>query len=137
MSEFNVIPELDAKGLRKFAFTFSIIICLLFGFAVPFIFQHSLPIWPWVIGVVFIIWGALAPSTLRLIYYVWMRFGLIMSKLTTPLILGVLFYLILTPVGLVMRLFKADPMAREIDKKVDTYRKLREDSMKTNFEKPF
>ena len=137
MSELHTIPELDINGLRRFAFTMCAIISLLFGLAIPFLFGHSWPIWPWVIGVVLIIWGAIMPVTLRPIYHIWMRFGLIMSKITTPLILGILFYLVLTPVGLIMRIFKNDPMARKFDNSESTYRVVRDESINTDFEKPF
>ena len=137
MPELHTIPELDANGLRRFAFIMCAMICLLFGLAIPFLFGHSWPIWPWVAGVVLIIWGAIMPVTLRPIYHAWMRFGLIMSKITTPLILGILFYVVLTPVGLMMRIFKNDPMARKFDNTESTYRVVRDESINTDFEKPF
>lgn len=137
MTNMKEIPELDSKGLRQFAFTFAVIICILFGFIVPYIFNHSFSIWPWVVGSVFVVWGILLPVTLRPVYKLWMIFGLLMSKITTPIILGILFYLVLTPVGIVMRCFKADPMARSIDKESNTYKKLRAESENTNFEKPY
>ena len=137
MSELHTIPELDAKGLRRFALTMCVIICILFGLAIPFLFGHSWPIWPWLVGMVFLLWGTIAPLTLCPVYHVWMRFGLIMSKITTPLILGILFYLILTPAGLIMRIFNKDPMARKFDKTHDTYRRLRDESIHTDFEKPY
>ena len=137
MSELHTIPELDSKGLRKFAITMCIIICILFGVIIPYLFEHAWPIWPWLVGIVFLLWGTLLPLTLRPVYYIWMRFGLIMSKITTPLILGILFYLVLTPVGVVMRIFKNDPMSRNIDRTKNSYRKNRDESINTDFEKPY
>ena len=137
MSELHIIPELDSKGLRKFAITMCVIICILFGIAIPYLFEHAWPIWPWVVGIVFLLWGTLLPLTLRPVYHIWMRFGLIMSKITTPLILGILFYLVLTPVGIVMRIFKNDPMSRNIDRTKNSYRKNRDESINTDFEKPY
>lgn len=96
MLDKHSIPELDAKGLRQFAYTFSAILCVLFGGILLFIMKHSFPIWPWVVGVIFVIWGSLIPLTLRPVYKAWMKIGLIMGKITTPIILGVLFYGVLT-----------------------------------------
>ena len=137
MSELHTIPELDANGLRRFAFTMCAVICLLFGLAIPFLFGHSWPIWPWIVGMILVVWGVLIPLTLRPIYHIWMRFGLIMSRITTPLILGILFYVVLTPVGLIMRIFKNDPMARKFDNTQSTYRVIRDESIDTDFEKPY
>lgn len=57
----------------------------------------------------------LLPKTLNPIYKIWMRFGLIMSKITTPLILGLLFFIIITPMAFLVRIFKSDPMTRKLD----------------------
>ena len=137
MAAQHTIPELDTKGLRQFAFTMSAVICILFGLILPYLLGHAWPKWPWIIGAVFVFWGALIPKTLRPIYQVWMRFGLIMSKITTPLILGILFFLVVTPTGFVMRIFKGDPMGRKFDKTKNSYRVPRDESMRTDFERPF
>ena len=137
MSIQNIIPKLDAKGLRQFAFTMGIVISILFGLILPYLFSYALPIWPWVVAVVFALWGLIAPKTINPIYLIWMRFGLIMSKITTPLILGILFYLVMTPMGIAMRIFKHDPMARKFDKTKDTYRVLRDTSIQNDIERPY
>ena len=131
------IPELDAQGLRKFAFVTGTIFVLLFALVLPWIFGFSFPLWPWIIAAVLLIWGAIAPATLNPVYRVWMRFGLIMNRITTPIILGVVFFLLITPVALMMRLFGRDTMASTTDNKLDTYRipsKVREIK---NIERPF
>jgi hypothetical protein len=115
------IPELDAKGLREFAFVTGGIVAVLFGLLLPWLFEAGLPIWPWIVFAVLGAWGLALPVTLRPVYRVWMRFGLLMSRITTPLILGLVFFVIVTPVGLVRRMFGSDPMRRDLDG-ADTYR---------------
>ena len=137
MSMQHAIPDLNAKELRQFAFTMSAVICILFGLVLPFLLEHSWPKWPWVIGAIFVSWGVLAPISLRPIYHVWMRFGLIMSKIITPLILGILYFLVITPFGIVMRIFNKDPLARNFDKTKSTYRVHRDESIPTDFERPY
>ena len=83
------------------------------------------------------LWGVLAPTTFKPVYKAWMLFGLLMSKITTPLILSILFFLVLTPVSLIMCIIKKDPMARKFDEDVKTYRVSRDESMDTDFERPF
>ena len=131
------IPELDDKGLRQFALTTSIIMCVLFGLVIPYVFSHGWPKWPWIFAGIFVLWGLLLPKTLNPIYKVWMHFGLIMSKITTPLILGLLFFIIITPMAFLVRIFKSDPMTRKLDHEKKTYRVLREETDTTDFERPF
>lgn len=116
------IPELDPKGLRQFAFTTGAIVVVLFGLALPWVFGFDYPRWPWILAAVLFVWGVVAPATLRPVYRGWMRFGLFMNKIVTPLILGIVYYLVITPLATVMRLRGRDPMARELSKDVDSYR---------------
>jgi hypothetical protein len=52
----------------------------------------------------------------------WMRFGAVMNKVTTPLILSIIYFVLITPLGLVMRVFASDPITRKLDNSVNTYR---------------
>lgn len=52
----------------------------------------------------------------------WMRFGAVMNKVTTPLILSIIYFVLITPLGLVMRVFASDPLTRKLDNSVNTYR---------------
>ena len=46
------------------------------------------------------LWALLIPDTLNLVYREWMRFGLLLSKVTTPIIMGAVFFLIITPTAI-------------------------------------
>lgn len=131
------IPDLDRKGLRDFAFITSAIIAILFGLFFPWLLESRNPAWPWIICGILSATGLFAPMTLQPVYRLWMRFGLLLSKVTTPLILGVVFYLVITPMGLVMRLTGHDPMSRKIDDATKSYRVVSKKSPMHNMEKPF
>ena len=121
-STSHEIPELDRKGLRSFGLTTGAILCVLFGLVFPFVLSRPIPVWPWALGGTMMLWGLAAPSSLRPVYRGWMRFGLIMSRITTPLILGIVFYVVVTPIALVRSLRGSDAMARAFDKSATTYR---------------
>lgn len=54
--------------------------------------------------------GTLAPTALGPLFQGWMRFGLVLSRITTPIVLGILYFLVITPTGLVMRLLGRRPL---------------------------
>jgi len=83
------------------------------------------------------IWALLAPGTLLPVYRGWMKFGLLLSRITTPLILGVVFFLVIAPMGLVMRLAGHDPMARRFDGAAASYRLASQQRPSRHMEKPF
>ncbi len=130
------IKELDAKGLREFGLVTGGIVAVLFGLFFPWLIERPIPTWPWVIAGVLGIWGIAAPTSLRPVYRGWMKFGLLLSKITTPIIMGLVFYLMITPMGLVRRLTGNDSLARRFDTG-PTYRVPTEKRPPKNLERPF
>ena len=132
----HVIPELDRKGLREFGLVTGAIVAVLFGLFFPWLLERSWPLWPWAIFAVLAVLGLVAPMTLNPVYKIWMRFGLVMSRIMTPLIMGIVFYIVITPVGLFRRIFAKDSLAREFDDS-DTYRVTSKKAKPENLEKPY
>jgi hypothetical protein len=56
---------------------------------------------------------AVRPAILQPLNRLWFRFGLLLSKVVNPLVLGLLFYVTVTPIGLIMRAFGKDPLRRK------------------------
>jgi O-antigen/teichoic acid export membrane protein len=131
------IPELDPKGLRSFGLTTGGIVAVLFGLLLPWLLDRSLPLWPWVLFAVLALAALLFPAGLRPVYRAWMRFGLLMSRITTPLILGLAFFLVVTPIALIRHLFGKDSMARAFDRAAQSYRVASRKSTKDSLEKPY
>jgi len=131
------IPELDRDGLRRFALTTAMIIALLFGLLLPWLLSLGWPIWPWPLAAVLALWGLVAPGRLRPVYRGWMHFGLLMSRITTPLILSLVFFLLFVPVGAVMRLFRHDPMRRRLQPEAESYREPSRPIAPDSFERPY
>jgi hypothetical protein len=137
VSETIKIPELDAKSLRNFGLSTGAIIAGIFGLLLPWVFDHGFPRWPWILFSVLAAWALIAPKSLQPIYQAWMRLGLLISKVTTPIVLGVIFFAVVTPFGLIRRMFGGDPMARESDEQASTYRLPSEHRPKENLENPY
>jgi hypothetical protein len=65
-----------------------------------------------VVAIVLTLGGYLAPERLGTPYRVWMAFALALSRVTTPLFMGVVYFVVLTPIGLVLRLVGRRPLRR-------------------------
>lgn len=131
------IPELDNSGLRSFGLTTGAIIAVLFGLLLPYLFGATWPVWPWIIFAVLAVWALVAPSTLNPVYRGWMRFGLALSKITTPIILTLVFVIAILPASIMLRLLSKDPMRRTFDDSADTYRIQSRRPSVENLEKPY
>ena len=132
----NEIPELDKSGLRQFGLTTGAIVAGLFGIVFPYLLDLSWPLWPWLIFAVLVSWALIAPSSLRPVYQGWMRFGLLLGKITTPIIMTLLFLITILPGALLLRLFRKDPMRRSFDDSVSYRVKAKQPSVQ-NLEKPY
>lgn len=133
----HAIPELDRQGLREFGLITGGFIAGLFGLFFPWLLDAAIPYWPWVVGGVLALWALMAPATLRSVYGIWMRFALLLSRITTPLIMGLVYCLAITPVAFIMRLIGHDPMARRFDEKAKSYRIPSKKAPKDQMERPF
>ena len=132
------IPELDNAGLRKFGLMTGAIIVALFGLFFPWILDKpTLPIWPWIIAAVLWLPAVFFPAILNPVYINWMKIGQVLGWINTRIILGILFYVMIFPIGIVMRLFGKDPMARKKDESATSYRVQSVSEAKDRMEKPY
>lgn len=93
----------------------------------PFVWrQEVIRIWAVVPGVILGLAGLIVPGALKHVYQGWMWVGHILGWVNTRIILGVLFYGIVTPMGLVMKLAGRDPMRRGFEPDAQTYRVTRQ-----------
>lgn len=131
------IEKLDAAGYRKFGLTTGLIVVVLFGFLIPWLFNLNYPLWPLIVAGVLASMALVVPVALQPIYIVWMKFGNVMSWINTRIILGILFYGMFLPIGIVMRLFGKDLMHRKLDEKLSSYRVISNNESKDNIERPY
>jgi len=130
------IPQLDKAGLRKFGITTGILIAVLFGLFIPWLFELDFVRWPWIVGGVLAAWALVAPASLKPVYTGWMRLGLVLNKITMPIILGLLFFVLIAPLAIVMRIFGRKPLTVDWDPSVRTYR-VKRDGERTDMDKPY
>ena len=133
----HIIPELDRKGLRSFGLTTGAVFVVVFGVFFPWILEKNWPLWPWIVAAPLWVLALIHPPALRLIYIGWMHFGLLASRVMTPLILGIVFFLVISPMALVRRHLGRDPLQRALDPNNESYRVQSTTSPREKLEKPF
>jgi Saxitoxin biosynthesis operon protein SxtJ len=87
---------------------------------------ESIRVWAVILGSLLMVLGLLVPGHLAPIYKVWMAIGHVLGWINTRIILGIIYYGLFTPMGLVMRLWRQDSMRRQYDQTTNTYRVLRQ-----------
>jgi hypothetical protein len=114
--------EIIASGpreVRKFGLLFALICTLVAGYS----FYKSGTAWPYFAGgaVFFLLTGLFVHAVLRPIYIGWMKFAFVLAWINTRILLGIFFYGIITPTGLLMRLFGKDLLDKKIDRSASSY----------------
>jgi hypothetical protein len=137
MAVDHVIPELDRKGLREFGLMTGAAVVAIFGLFFPWMLELGWPVWPWVIAAPLWLLALVRPSWLRGIYRAWMRFGLLASRVMTPLLLGIVFFIMIWPLAMVRRLQGKDPLHKAPDPNLDSYRVQSTRSPREKLERPF
>ncbi len=95
--------------------------------------------WVWALGAAVFFWvtGLVGYPVLKPVYIGWMKFAYVLGWINTRLFLGLFFYLILTPMGLLLRLLGKDLLDEKIDKNAATYWKKREPVDPSRYERLF
>lgn len=108
----GVPARLTPREGRKFGLTVGIAFLILGG--VSFWRGHDTAPWVlWSLGGLLTAAGLVIPGQLAPVHAAWMRFGLALSKITTPIFMGVIYFVVLTPTALLRRLFGGNPLARQ------------------------
>ena len=125
------------RELREFGLLTGAIFISLFGLLFPWIRHHQHPQWPFALGAILIAAGLLYPAALRWPFAGWTFVGGVLGWINSRIVLSLMFYLVITPMGLVMRLFGGDPMHRKRDPKLESYRVASRDLPANHVERPF
>lgn len=92
----------------------------------PVVFRSEDPrLWAMVVGIALMVLGAVLPQSLKQIHYGWMKIGHVLGTINTRIILGIIYYGLVTPMGLVMRLMGKDSMHRALMQDATSYRVVR------------
>ncbi len=134
---FHEIPKLDKKGLREFGLMTGGFIALLFGLLLPLLWGHDLPLIPWIIAGSLVILSLFIPQSLAPIYQGWMKVAQVLAWVNNRLILGIIFFIIVTPMALIMKIIKRDPLKRKFEFRLGTYRISSQIKNKLSMEKPY
>ena len=139
----NEIPELDTAGLRQFGLMLGGILIVIFGFILPWSWEwewewENLPDYQWIAtGALVVAWALIAPDSMRGLYHGWMWVAMKIGHVVNSVILAIVYFLVITPMGLVMRLLGKDPMRRTLDKDVVSYRVISKVPAKDHVERPY
>ena len=98
--------ETNTSSNRSFGIVFSIVFLIIAIY--PLINDEDIRIWSLVVSIIFLILGYFKSTILTPLNSLWYKFGIFLGRIVSPIILGVIYFFIVTPTSILMRLFKKD-----------------------------
>ena len=123
------IKESNMGSDRSFGIIFSIVFLIISLW--PLIAGESIRIWPLFFTIILLIISYARPVLLHTPNKLWFKFGLILGNIIAPIIMGIVFFIVITPIGLIMRLIGKDLLNKKINKSLTSYWNKREQMIGT------
>ena len=82
---------------------------------------NDLRLWSIAFSAAFLILGVLKSKILTPLHIIWIKFGIFLGKIISPIVLAILFFVVVTPIGLLLKVFKKDILNLEINNTIKTY----------------
>ena len=98
--------DIKISSNRSFGILFAFVFSLVAFW--PILNQNEIRIWSLIIAIVFLILGFLNSKLLTPLNKIWFRFGIFLGNFIAPIIMGVIFFFVVSPTGLIMKLFNRD-----------------------------
>ena len=98
--------KIKTSSNKSFGIVFFIVFLIIALY--PMIKGGDLRLWSLIVSLIFLILGLINSNILTPLNRLWFKFGIFLGKIVSPIILGAIFFLIVTPTGLLLRLFGKD-----------------------------
>ena len=108
------MDDIKIGSNRSFGIVFFIVFFLIASY--PLTQGGELRIWSLIICLIFLILGLINSKILTPLNKLWFKFGVFLGKIVSPIIMGIIFFLVVTPIGLIMRVFGKDVLNLKFDK---------------------
>ena len=100
------MDEIKISSNRNFGVVFFVVFFLIALY--PLTYDEGIRTWSIIISLFFLILGLFNSKILNPLNKLWFKFGIILGKIISPLIMGIIYFLVVTPTGLIMRLLRKD-----------------------------
>ena len=108
------MDDIKVSSNRSFGIVFFVVFLLIALY--PLTYNGEIRIWSSIISLIFLFLGLLNSKILAPLNNLWFKFGLLLGKIISPFIMGIIFFLVVTPIGYIMRLLGKDVLNLKYNK---------------------
>ena len=110
--------KIEISSNKSFGIVFFIVFFLVATY--PILNNQDIRVWSLLISIIFLVLGLLNSRILNPLNRIWFKFGLFFGKIISPIIMGFIFFFVVTPIGILMRLLRKDLLHLKFNNK-ETY----------------
>ena len=108
------MEDIKISSNRSFGIVFFFVFLIISFY--PLLNDNNVRIWALIISLIFLVLGAINSKVLTPLNKVWFKFGLLLGKVISPLIMGIIFFSVVTPISLFMKIIKKDLLNLKFNK---------------------
>ena len=111
--------EIKIGSNKSFGIVFFVIFIIIALW--PLLKDENIRVWSIIVSITFLTLGLLNSKILTPLNKLWMRLGILLGAIVSPIVMGVVYFGVITPIGLIMKLFGKDVLNLKIDTNKNTY----------------
>ena len=126
--------KINISSNRSFGLVFFVVFLIIALW--PLKYEEDIRLWSLVISIIFFILGVINSKLLTPLNKLWFKFGILLGSIVSPIIMGIVYFAVVTPIGVLMRLLGKDLLKTTKTKSISTYW-MKRDEKQTSMKKQF
>ena len=111
--------NIKAGSVKSFGIVFFVVFLLVSLY--PLLNNHEIRIWSLIVGFIFLFLGMVSSPVLKPLNLIWFKFGLFLGKFISPIVMGIVYFIVVFPTFLLLKLFKRNYLNIKYDRNKSSY----------------
>ena len=119
MSEYKQYIEVESGSEKNFGIVFAVVFLLISLY--PLVDKKDVHLWSLIISLIFFLLAYVAPKVLSIPNKLWFKLGMALGAVVAPVVMALVYFSTVVPIGLIMRLMGKDLLRQKLDKNTKSY----------------
>jgi hypothetical protein len=111
--------NIKVSSVRSFGIVFFLVFIIIALY--PLLNNHEIRIWSLIVGFIFLFLGMVSSPILKPLNLIWFKLGLFLGKFISPIVMGIVYFLVVFPTFLLLKLFKRNYLNIKYDRNKNSY----------------
>jgi hypothetical protein len=113
------MKNIQANSIRSFGIVFFFVFLIIALY--PLLNNHGVRVWSLIVGFIFLFLGIVKSSLLKPLNLIWFKFGLLLGQFIAPIVMGIVYFMVVFPTFLLLKIFKRNYLNIKYDSNSSSY----------------